>query len=251
MTHHTHLPLDELAQRSGRPREALIEEALPGLAHGVHNLLRRNDVHTLGDLLDRGETGLAEIHYFGRRSLALVKAALIRSLPSMVTAQEAAQTLRGLLDTEELFTRLGRNESTLDVRSGRANEFPAGPITHVTVHATAQGPTYVISPPPLPGRDAGPARISRYAREAATWICAQTLYPYDCQMGCGSPAGVGCTPSCQSFPEDRYTPPPPPAPEESAGGGLFTDEPPFPEPYDVAGVMDGSGHVHSDADPGL
>ncbi|MEU4511682.1 hypothetical protein AB0G05_19500 [Nonomuraea wenchangensis] len=249
MSHDTHLPLDELARRSGRPREALIEEALCGLPTGVHNLLRRNDVHTLGDLLDRGETGLAEIHYFGRRSMALVKAALIRSMPSMISPQEAAQTLRGTLDSDELFTRLRSDGSTLDVRSGRPNEFPTGPITHVTVHATTEGPTYAIAPPPLPGRDAGPARVTRYAREAATWIRAQTLYPYECQMDCGSPAGVACTPSCQSFPEDRYTPPP--APQESSGGGLFTDEPPFPEPYDVAGVVDASGHVHSDAHPGL
>ncbi|PZG04318.1 ribbon-helix-helix domain-containing protein [Nonomuraea aridisoli] len=250
MSHDTHLPLDELARRSGRPREALIEEALSGLAISVHNVLRRNDVHTLGDLLDRGETGLAEIPYFGRRSMALVKAVLIRSMPSMVTPQEAAQTLRSMLDTDELFTRLSRDGSTLDVRSGRANEFPAGPITHVTVHATAQGPTYAIAAPPLPGRDAGPARVTRYAGEAATWIRAQTLYPYECQMDCGSPAGVGCKPSCQSFPEDRYTPPPTPE-EDSTGGGLFADEPPFPEPYDVAGAVDASGHVHSDADPGL
>ncbi|MFG2076885.1 hypothetical protein [Nonomuraea maritima] len=253
MTHDTQPPLDELARRSGRPHEALIEEALPGLPFGLYKLLHRNDVHTLGDLLDRGETGLAEMYLFGTRSMVLVKAALIRTRPSMITPEEAAQLLRGLLDQQNLFTRLDQDGSSLGVRSGRANEFPSGPITHVTVEDTPGGPVYAITPPPLPGRDPGEPRRTRYAHEAVTLIRAQTHYPYECLVDCGSPAGVRCSPSCQSFPDDRYSPPPPPEPEkeENAGGGLFADEPPFPDQHDVAGVVDASGHVRSDADPGL
>ncbi|WP_433444648.1 hypothetical protein [Nonomuraea sp. CA-141351] len=175
MTHATHLPLDELARRSGRPREALIEEALPGLPTGVHNMLRRNDVHTLGDLLDRGETGLAEIHYFGGRSLALVKAALIRSLPSMVTPEDAARILRSMLDQGELFTRLNSDGSTLDVRSGRANEFPARSITHVTVNATAEGSQRDSAPDAArPRRRTAPRHALR--SNPATWMRNQKLY---------------------------------------------------------------------------
>jgi hypothetical protein len=225
------LSLEELARRSGRPREALIEEALPGLPTDVHNALRRNDVHTLGDLLDRGETGLAAIRNFGPHALDCVKADLVQHTPSMVTPKEAAQILRVLLDEQELFTRIHGDGSMVDVRSGRATEFLSGPITHVTIQAAPEGPAYAIAPPPLPDRDAGQSRILRYAREAAIWIRDQTLYPYECLMDCGNPAGVGCEPFCQSYPEDRYTPPPPPPqPEDIGGGGAFTDEPPFPDP---------------------
>ncbi|MEV3986573.1 hypothetical protein [Nonomuraea sp. NPDC049758] len=219
--------LADLGQLTGRPRESLVEEVLPGLPVKVHGLLRANGVHTLGDLLDRGETGLAEIPQFGAVALEAVKQALGRILPSLVTPQEAAHTLRGLLDREELFTRLHADGSSLDVRSGRAREFPSGPITHVIIEASLLGPAYVIAPPPLPGRDAGPSRVTHHVGEAVTWICSQTLYPYECLMDCGNPAGVGCTPACQSFPDDRYTPPP--AEENADHGGLFADEPPFPD----------------------
>ena len=240
MTHDTHLPLDELARRSGRPRGALIEEALPGLPANVHNLLRRNNVNTLGDLLDRGETGMAEIHYFGWRSLAMVKAALIRTAPFMVTVDEAVQVLRGLLDQRELFSLLHRDGDKLDVRHHRAVDLEPGPTTHVTVTATTDGPAYAIVPAPLPGRDAGEPRVTRYAHEAAAWIHEQTLYPYPCLEECGNPAGTPCEPGCASAPDDRYNPPRSAIePEDGHGGGLFADEPPFPDPW-AAANPDGS-----------
>ncbi|MEU5863597.1 hypothetical protein ABZ815_20670 [Nonomuraea sp. NPDC047529] len=149
------------------------------------------------------------------------------------TPLEAATALRLLLDQQELFSRLHTN-GTIDVRSGRAREFHSGPITHVTIETTPLGPAYVIAPPPLPGRDAGPSRVTHHADEAVSWICSQTLYPYECLMDCGNPAGVACTPACQSFPDDRYTPPPPPA-DDTGHGGLFADEPPFPDdPWAIA-----------------
>jgi hypothetical protein len=132
------LTLDELARRSGRPPEALIEEALPDLPTKTHALLRRADVHTLADLLKLGETGLADLHGFGPRSLALVKAALLRSGPSVVFPEDAIVVLRGLLDKEELFTRPGPDRYTLDVRHHRPGDVQVGPTT-LTAHARARG----------------------------------------------------------------------------------------------------------------
>ncbi|AQZ62790.1 unnamed protein product [[Actinomadura] parvosata subsp. kistnae] len=223
-----HLTLDELARRSGRPPEALIEEALPDLPIKTHGLLRRAGVHTLADLLKLGETGRADLRGFGPRSLALVKAALLRSGPAVVFPEDAIGVLRGLLDKQELFTRPGSDRYTLDVRHHRPGDVQVGPTTRVTAHDTPEGTRFEVTPPPLPGRESGKPFTTLYAHEAVAQIRAQTLYPYECLMDCGNPAGVPCSPSCQSWPVDRYTPLPHPK-TENALGAAPVDEPPFPD----------------------